>query len=228
MFCISSSFTSLYFSASLHDCIRLNMSSDVYHPVGFFSCSWFLFMFASSHSTHGRDARILHHENHHVLVRSPAEATPSPLEAVLERVPFGLRAPALPLELHESLAVLTPPLQRTAPAQTGASRPLPTPSTPPESRRAHPEGRPQHASVDGPPAPLPLGGPLGHPAPLRVPLALGGDSSRARRGPLTRVRRGPLSRARRGRLSPARAGDCSLSRAEPPTLAAGAAAVLSE
>ena len=147
----------------------------------------------------------------------------------LERVPLGLRAPALPLELLESLAVLTPPLQCTAPPQTGASRPLPTPSTPPESRRAHPEGRPQHASVDGPPAPLPLGGPLGHPAPLRVPLALGGGhSSRARRGPLTRVRRGPLSRARRGRLSPARAGDCSLARAEPPTLAAGAAAVLSE
>ena len=42
-----------------------------------------------------------------MLVRSPAEAPPLPLEAVLERVPFSLRAPALLRELLESLALLT-------------------------------------------------------------------------------------------------------------------------
>ncbi len=46
-----------------------------------------------------------------MLVRSPAASLPPPHEAFLERVPFGLRAPALLLELLESLALLTPLLR---------------------------------------------------------------------------------------------------------------------
>ncbi len=42
-----------------------------------------------------------------MLVRSPSEAISLPLEAVLERVPFGLSVPALIFELLESLALLT-------------------------------------------------------------------------------------------------------------------------
>ena len=41
-----------------------------------------------------------------MLLRSPAEAQPLPLEAVLERVPLGLCAPALRLKLLESRAML--------------------------------------------------------------------------------------------------------------------------